>query len=120
MAKYDSPGFHPETFGLDTAFGNGRDHGMTGSGTDGTRIADASDASHSLGSAVISSPHASSQVAEDMPTKDVRAIDTQVPGQVPEREPFSGVGNTWRETFPGEGGPSAHVATPHHPNAARS
>lgn len=118
-AAYDSPGFRPADGGMPQVFGNGRDGTMTAPGSDGaTYQEEASAAAVELGAPVISSPHASSQVAADMPTTTVTAADTAVPGQVPNLEPFTGVPNTWRETFPGPGSPSDHVSTPRHPNSA--
>lgn len=119
MGSYDSPGFHPPTFtGLTEAAANGRDGAMVGPGTDSASAQmEAPEASVVLGHPIISSPHASSQVREDMPTTLVTASQTQVPGQVPLREPFTGVDNTWRAAVLGDD-PSSHVATPNHPNSA--
>lgn len=89
---------------------------MTAPGSDGHSYGqEAAAASVVVGrNTTVSTPYRSSQV--DQAHVDITAGDSNVPGQVPENEPFTQVGNTWRETV-GHDDPSGHVATPHHPNA---
>jgi hypothetical protein len=69
------------------------------------------------GSAPISVLYASSQVPANRPVFDVHGADVNVPGQVPEDEPFTRVTNTYTASFPGAGTPDSHVSTPPHPNS---
>jgi hypothetical protein len=64
---------------------------------------------------VVTSPFTSSQTAQPVVTVDNG--DSQVPGQCPELEPFSGARVDRETSFPGPGDASSHVGTPRHPNA---
>ena len=111
-AAYDSPNFLDHLPGFAA---NSHDTGQTADGSDGTAWGgENTTANIVLADAYVSIPGASS--VAPIPRVNVVAGDANVPGQVPAYEPFTHVGNTWREST-GHDDPNSHVASPGHPNS---
>src|ERR1700728_3664541 len=85
-------------FGMDPA----AFYGTGAPGTDGGKSFQREAPLADLGSPAVTSVYASvGGTGQLAPHLAVNSGDSQVPGQVPEREPFTGVSNIESETFPG-------------------
>ena len=117
MAKYDSAEGTTD-YQDRTPAGRLNPRAMTAGGSDGEAIG-RDQTVYSLGEAIVSTPHASSQVAADLPRTTVTNLDANLLSQTPSREPFTGVTNLNTASFPGSGAPSSHIVggADHNPNS---
>jgi hypothetical protein len=112
MARYDQDPDYPDQV---PGFPARTSHNyMAPPGSDGGQVGrEASLAA--LADVAVSIPGFTSQGT--IPRVSVDVGDSQVPGQNPLVEPFTGVSNLSTETFPGTGTPDSHISTPPHPNS---